>query len=85
MSEIKVLKFWAQWCRPCSVLASELEGLDITNHNVDDKDSAEALSRFKVRNLPTLVFLKDDNEIHRHVGMITRKAYLETLEKLNNN
>lgn len=83
MSQIKVLKFWAPWCKPCIVLSTILEGLDITSHNIDDAETSPLVTKFKVRNIPTLVFLKDGEEVHRHAGLITKTVYLETLEKLN--
>jgi thioredoxin 1 len=83
MSEIKVLKFWAPWCKPCTALSTQLEGLDITSYNIDEEESVELVSKFRIRNIPMLVFLKDDEEIHRHAGLITKPVYLATLEKLN--
>lgn len=83
MSEIKVLKFWAPWCKPCTALSTELEGLDITSYSVDDEESRELVSKFRIRNIPMLIFLKDDEEIHRHSGLIRKNVYLATLEKLN--
>lgn len=83
MSEIKVLKFWAPWCKPCTALSTMLEGLDITNHNIDDEKASPLVEKFKIRNIPTLVFLKDGGEVHRHAGLITKTLYLEILEILN--
>lgn len=83
MSEIKVLKFWAPWCKPCTALSTMLEGLDITSHNIDDAETSPLVEKFKIRNIPTLIFLKDGEEVHRHAGIITKTVYLETLERLN--
>lgn len=83
MNEIKVLKFWAPWCKPCTTLSTMLEGLDITSHNIDYAETNPLVVKFKIRSVPTLVFLKDGEEVHRHAGLITKTVYLETLERLN--
>jgi thioredoxin 1 len=85
MSEIKVLKFWAPWCKPCTALSVQLEGLDIESHNIDHAETNPLVVKFKIRNIPMLVFLKDGEEVHRHAGLISKKVYLETLERLNEN
>jgi thiol-disulfide isomerase/thioredoxin len=83
MSEIKVLKFWAPWCKPCTAMSVQLEGLDIESHNIDDKESNDLISKFRIRNIPMLIFLKGDEEVHRHAGLISKPVYLETLSRLN--
>jgi thiol-disulfide isomerase/thioredoxin len=87
MKNIKTLKFWAEWCKPCTALAVQLEGLEMTSYNIDDPKSAEALKKYQIRNIPALVFVEVDEkenetEIHRHLGMISRQAYLDTVDAL---
>ena len=53
----------------------------MTNVNVDEDQDGLSV-KHKVRQLPTIVFLKDDVEVHRQVGLITRQAYLDILETL---
>lgn len=53
----------------------------MTNVNVDEDQDGLAV-KHKVRQLPTIVFLKDDVEVHRQVGLITKQAYLDILETL---
>lgn len=87
MKNIKTLKFWAEWCKPCTALSVQLEGLEMTSYNIDDPKSAEALKKYQIRNIPALVFVEVDEkenetEIHRHLGMISRQAYLDTVDAL---
>ena len=89
MKNIKTLKFWAPWCKPCASLSTQLEGLDVTNYNIDESEGSTVAAEFQIRNIPALVFLEvDENgkgkEIYRHVGVISRKDYLDTVDALVN-
>ena len=78
---IRAVKFSATWCGPCTVVSKQLEGLDIQNVDID-QDTEGLTKEANVRAVPTIVFYKDDKEIARHAGLITRKEYLSMLESL---
>ncbi len=77
-----VIDFWAQWCSPCKVVSAAIDSLaeDYTNQVVIGKvdvDSNPALTaKYGVRNMPTVLFLKDGEVVDKHVGA-TFKAVLE--------
>ena len=78
---IRAVKFSATWCGPCKVVSKQLEGLDIEQIDIDE-DIDGLAKKANVRAVPTIVFYKDDKEVARHAGLITRKEYLEKLEGL---
>lgn len=78
--KLEVLKFYANWCGPCRVLSQRLEGEKLTEINVDiDHETAV---KYKVRNIPVLVFLKDGVEVHRSVGLITKHEFEQILDEI---
>jgi thiol-disulfide isomerase/thioredoxin len=90
MKNIKTLKFWAEWCKPCTALAVQLEGLEMTSYNIDLPESAAALKKYRIKNIPALVFVEVtevdgkevETEVHRHLGMFSRQAYLDIVDAL---
>jgi thioredoxin len=81
-----VLDFYADWCRPCRVLAPSLHELaaefrgkaDFYRINVDRSPS---LAReFGVRGIPLVVFMKGDTAVHALTGVNPRERYAEILK-----
>lgn len=78
---IEVIKFSATWCGPCKVVAKQLDGLDYTDIDIDNDQDGLA-RKTGIRNVPTLIFIKDGVEAARHTGLITRQEYLDKIETL---
>jgi thioredoxin 1 len=78
---IEVLKFSAQWCPPCRVLAQTLKDVEgITSVDIDK--NMETARQHNVRSVPTLVFKKDGVEVHRISGAISLDKYNEILDDI---
>ena len=76
---MRLLKFSAEWCQPCKMLAKTLEGVNVpyTISSIDIDDSPNLAADYKVRGVPTMVLVDDnDKEVGRLVGVKT-KAQIE--------
>ena len=83
-----VIDFWAEWCGPCRMVAPIVEELaeeyagkvNIGKCDVDSCDDITA--SYRVRNIPTIVFIKGGEVADKHVGAISKadlKAKIDAL------
>jgi thioredoxin 1 len=82
----KILKFEAEWCGQCKALAPILRKVlenhtDITLTTVDIETEEETTLKYNIRNLPTLVFIKDDIEVGRTSGVLTANVLEDKIKE----
>ncbi len=70
---LTLLKFYAEWCKPCAALKPTIEKLDAEDDylivsNVDIDDNPQLKVDYSIRSIPTLVLLRDGEEVARKVG-----------------
>ena len=83
-----VLDFYADWCAPCKAISPIINELseqfkDTVNINkVNIDDSPDLASKFGVRNIPTVLFIKNGEVIDKQVGATSKKNYEDKINKL---
>ena len=83
-----MLDFWATWCGPGKMLLPIVEQIStevaatakVGKVNVDD--AQELARRYNVRNIPTLIFFKNGEEVDRITGMTSKDNILNRLRAL---
>ena len=83
-----VLDFFATWCGPCkkiapyiAEIAEEYAGrVNVGKCDVDDND--ELTAKFGIRNVPTVLFIKNGEVVDKHVGAGKKSEFVEKVEAL---
>lgn len=83
-----VIDFSATWCGPCKKIASiidelaaEYEGkVNICKCDVDENN--ELTSKYGIRNVPTVLFLKGGEVVDKHVGAAPKSTFVEKIQGL---
>ncbi|MEM6278057.1 MAG: thioredoxin domain-containing protein [Verrucomicrobiota bacterium] len=78
MSELRILRFEADWCGPCQQMKPVFEKVsknfsekaDFETINVDKQP--ELAQQFGVRGLPTVIAIKDGKEVDRSLGYMNQ-------------
>lgn len=67
----KIIEFYASWSTPCQrlqasmdrAMAQHADEFEFVSYNVDDPAAQEALKKYEVCPIPTLVFVNEKNQI----------------------
>ena len=83
-----MIDFWATWCGPCLSLAPTVEAIAedykgkmvVGKVNVDENPAVSF--KFKIRSLPTILFVKDGKVVDKQIGNVPRAALEAKIQKL---
>ncbi len=85
--KLVVIDFWATWCGPCQRLApiiaqvaDEYEGKAVIGkYNAENNEILT--ERFAVRNIPTILFIKNGEVIDKVAGAVNKLKITSTIDK----
>jgi thioredoxin 1 len=84
---LALIDFWAAWCGPCRALAPTIDELAkeysgkvfVGKLNVDENPSTA--ERFQVYSIPTVLVMKNGEEVDRVVGCVPKEQIETAIKK----
>lgn len=80
-----IVDFYADWCGPCKMLApivdtvaEENSDVKVCRMNIDENE--ELAVKYGIMSIPTLVVIKNGEEVRRTVGVVGKEEILEMLK-----
>ena len=83
-----VIDFWATWCGPCRMVAPIIEELaneydgKVTVGKCDVEEADDIAAEFGIRNIPTIVSMKDGKILDKIVGAASKSKIEEKIKAL---
>jgi thioredoxin 1 len=86
-SQPVMVDFWAEWCRPCHMLAPTVAEiaqdyagrLKVVKLNVDE--NVNSAGRFNIRGIPTLLIFKGGQVAEQIVGAVPKDQISKTVDR----
>lgn len=89
-SKTVLIDFYADWCGPCKMLspivdtvATENPDIKVVRINIDNEENLAI--KYGIMSIPTLVVIKNGEEIKRSVGLISQEEVEELVKYRRNN
>lgn len=80
-----LVDFYADWCGPCKMLspiveqvATENEDIKVCRINIDEEQDLAV--KYGIMSIPTLVVIKNGEEVNRVVGVVDKKKIIEMIK-----
>ena len=87
-NSVALVDFWAPWCNPCKMLSPVIDKLaedysgkaKICKVNVDNE--GELSRRFGIRNIPTMLFMKNGEIVDQITGVQPEDVIRQKIDSL---
>lgn len=84
-SKTVLVDFYADWCGPCKMIAPVIEAVAKENENtkfvkINVDEAQELAMEYNIMSIPTLVVIKNGEEVNRTVGLVDKSELLELIK-----
>lgn len=86
-NEYVLIDVWASWCAPCRMISPIVDEISnifqgrVSVGKLNADDNKDTLVEYGVRNIPTILLLKNGEVIDKNVGMTSTEKLTEFIEK----
>jgi len=83
-----VIDFWAEWCGPCRMVSPIIDELadeyadQVIVGKVDTESNDDITSKYGIRNIPTILFIKNGEVVDKQVGATQKSVLVEKINKI---
>jgi len=83
-----LVDFWAVWCGPCRMVGPIVEELATEYGDkavigkVDVDNNPEIAQKYGIRNIPTILFIKDGEVVDKQVGATPKATLAEKIDSM---
>lgn len=83
-----IVDFWAVWCAPCRMIGPLIEEIGkeydgrVVVGKVDVDNNPGIASKFGIRNIPTVLYLKGGQILDKVVGAVPKQVLVKKLEAI---
>lgn len=88
-SEIPVMvDLWAEWCGPCRMIHPIIDEISeeyagkVLMTKLDVDNNRETTMKYGIRNIPTVLFIKNGEVVDKQVGAVPKRKFVEKLEAI---
>ncbi len=86
--KLVLIDFWAEWCGPCKMVGPIIDEIGeeykdkvvVGKLDVDNND--ETTAKYGIRNIPTVLFLKNGEVVDKVVGAGPKTMFTDKIDKL---
>ena len=81
-----IINFYADWCRPCKMVAPHLKAIQreygnkLQVYKINTDDNPQLANLFKIRSIPTILFVPTNGDYKQIIGYRSKEQFEEIVK-----